>query len=80
MTKRIENKYRSLQADLQEKAETGKLGMSLADYKEVCKLGAELPKHHAVTTVICMVATYFKEAGFMVTMDFDKVNYVIIEV
>lgn len=79
--KNIANKYTELQNDLNMKMATGKLdGMSLSDLYVVCDLGKGLLKHHAVKTIIKNVADYFKKFGFMVTMDFDGINYVIAEV
>lgn len=81
MKENIAKKYTELQNDFEKKISTGKLnGMSLSDLMAVGNAGKELLKHHAVKTVIKNVADYFKKFGFMVTMDFDNVNYVIAEV
>ena len=81
MSENTKNKYQAMHNDLQKKADSGKLGnLSLSDFYSVCDLGKELLKHHAVKTFIKNVADYFKSFGFMVTMDFDNVNYVIAEV
>lgn len=80
MKKTIENKYRKLQADLEKKIDTGKLeGLSVSDILCINGAGKELLKRHAVKTVIKNVADYFKSFGFLVTVDFDNVNYVIVE-
>lgn len=81
MRKNIVNKHTELQNDLSKKMDTGKLdGMSLNDLYIVCDLGQGLLLHYAVKTTIKNVADYFKKFGFMVTMDFDDINYVIVEV
>lgn len=81
MRKNIVNKYTELQNDLNRKMTTDKLdGMSLSDLYIVCNLGQGLLIHHAVKTTIKNVADYFKKFGFMVTMDFDNINYIIAEV
>lgn len=81
MRKNIVNKYTELQNDLNRKMTTDKLdGISLSDLYIVCNLGKRLLIHHAVKTTIKNVADYFKKFGFMVTMDFDNINYVIAEV
>lgn len=81
MKENIAKKYKDLQKDFEEKINTGKLdGMSLSDLMTVGNTGKELLKHHAVKTIIKNVAEYFKKFGFMVTMDFDGINYVIAEV
>ena len=80
MKKTIENKYRKLQADLEKKIDTGKLeSLSVSDILCINEAGKELLKRHTVKTVIKNVADYFKSFGFLVTMDFDNVNYVIVE-
>ena len=80
MKKTVENKYRKLQADLEKKINAGKFGsLSLSDILCINEAGKELLKRHAAKTVIKNVADYFKSFGFLVTMDFDNVNYVIVE-
>lgn len=74
-------KYNALQEDLRNIADTGKMGeLSLSDYRAVCSCGKELLIHHAIKTICKNVADYFKKFGFLVTMDFDNVHYVIAEV
>ena len=81
MTEKIANKYKAIQNDLQKKADTGRLGnLSVSDFDSVCQCGKELLKRHVAKTFLGNVAEYFKQFGFMVTMDFDNVNYVIVEV
>lgn len=79
--KNIAKKYQNMQKDLQKKYVKEDLGnLTANEFCTVCSLGKELLKHHAVKTVIKNVADYFKAFGFMVTMDFDGINYVIAEV
>ena len=74
-------KYNTLQEDIRKKLNSGRLdGLSLSDYWTICNVGKELIIHHAVTTICKNVADYFKKFGFLVTMDFDNVHYVIAEV
>ena len=80
MKKTIANKYIKLQADLEKKINTGRFeSLSLSDLLCINEAGKELLKRHAAKTVIKNVADYFKRFGFLVTMDFDNVNYVIVE-
>ena len=80
MEKTIENKYRKLRADLEKKIDTGKLeDLSVSDILCINGAGKELLKRHTVKTVIKNAADYFKSFGFLVTMDFDNANYVIVE-
>lgn len=81
MTKKIADKYMAMQNDLEHKANTGRLGgLTLSEFDSICDCGKELLKHHCVKTFISKVADYFKQFGFMATMDFDKIHYVIVEV
>lgn len=78
--KNIAVKYQALQSDFEKRMESGKLGnLSLYDFQSVAKIGKELLIKHVSSTFIKNVAEYFKSFGFMVTMDFDNVNYVIVE-
>ena len=80
MKEKIADKYKAMQTDLETKMNTGKIGnLSLSDLYSICDCGKQLLKRHAVKTIIKNVAEYFKSFGFMVTMDFDNVNYVIVE-
>lgn len=80
MVKAIKEKYVKLQEDINKRVTTGKLGnLSLADYFAICKKGQELLERHTCTTCIKNVADYFATFGFLVTMDFNNVNYVIVE-
>ena len=78
---KIERKYRNMQNDLRKKLDSGNLeNLTKASFRSVCAVGMELLKKRVASTVLKEVADYFKAFGFMVTMDFDNVNYVIVEV
>lgn len=78
--KNIAKKYQALQSDFQKKINSGRLGnLTLSDFHAVTVIGKELLKKHVAKTVIKKVADYFQSFGFMVTLDFDRINYVIVE-
>lgn len=78
---KVRAKYIAMQNDMQNMVNTGKLGgLSVSDFDCVCQVGRELLKRHVTSTFIKSVADFFKGYGFMVTMDFDNMNYVIVEV
>lgn len=65
--------------DLHDKAVTGRLGsLTLSEYQCITMIGKELVEKCVASTFIKNVADYFKSFGFMVTMDFDNVHYVIV--
>ena len=74
-----EKRLRDISADLQKKIDTGKIGkLSPSDIYASCDIGKELVAKGVAKTLIKNVADYFKSFGFMVTMDFNNVNYVIV--
>lgn len=76
---KAEYRLREVYIDLFDKMETGELkGFTLSDIRSSCELGKELVAKGVAQTIIKNVADYFKSFGFMVTMDFDNVNYVIV--
>ena len=76
---KAEERLRSISEDLREKIETGKLaGLTQSDVFTSCEIGKELVAKGVAQTFISSVADYFKSFGFIVTMDFNKVNYVIV--
>lgn len=78
---KTERKYWNMQNDLQKKMDSGNIeNLTLASFRSVCAVGKELLRKHVASTILKEVADYFKAFGFMVTMDFDNVNYVIVEV
>lgn len=74
-----EERLRKISEDIGKKIETGKLnGLTQADVFSACNIGKELVAKGVAQTIIKNVADYFKSFGFMVTMDFNNVNYVIV--
>ena len=74
-----EKRLRNISEDIGKKIETGKLnGLTQADVFSACNIGKELVVKGVAQTVIKNVADYFKSFGFIVTMDFNNVNYVIV--
>ena len=74
-----EKRLRDISEDIGKKIETGKLdGLTQADIFTSCEIGKELVAKGVAQTVISKVADYFKSFGFLVTMDFNNVNYVIV--
>ena len=81
MKRTLAEKYNALQKDFNNRVQSGRLGnLSLSDLQGIGLVGMELLKRHTAKTVIENIANYFKHFGFMVTMDFDNINYVIVEV
>ena len=74
-----EKRLRNISEDISKKIETGKLNeLTQADIFSACNIGKELVAKGVAQTVISKVANYFKSFGFLVTMDFNNVNYVIV--
>lgn len=74
-----EKRLRAVSDDIGKKIETGRLnGLTQADIFTSCEIGKELVAKGVAQTVISKVADYFKSFGFIVTMDFNNVNYVIV--
>lgn len=74
-----EKRLRAISEDLQKKINTGKIGkMSPSDIYASCEIGKELVAKGVAQTICKSVADYFKSFGFMITMDFNNVNYVIV--
>jgi hypothetical protein len=74
-----EKRLRDISEDIGKKIETGKLnGLTQADIFSACNIGKELVAKGVAQTIIKKVADYFKSFGFIVTMDFNNVNYVIV--
>lgn len=74
-----EKRLREILEDIGKKIETGKLnGLTESDIFTSCEIGKELVAKGVAQTVIKSVADYFKSFGFIVTMDFNDVNYVIV--
>ena len=74
-----EKRLRKISEDISKKIETGRLnGLTQSDIFSACNIGKELVTKGVSQTVIKSVADYFKSFGFIVTMDFHNVNYVIV--
>lgn len=74
-----EKRLFSVIADLQKKADSGRLGsLTLSDYQCITMIGKELVEKCVASTFIKKVADYYKSFGFLVTKDFDNVHYVIV--
>lgn len=81
MKENIARKYQDLQLDFEKKVNTGKTGnLTLNDLLSIGVIAKELLRKHVASTFIKNIADYFKSFGFLVTPDFDNVNYVIVEV
>lgn len=81
MKENIARKYTAMQEDFEKKVNTGKTGnLTLSDLLSIGVIAKELLKKHVSKTCIKSIADYFKSFGFLVTPDFDKINYVIVEV
>lgn len=74
-----EKRLRKISEDIGKKIETGKLnGLTQSDIFTACNIGKELVARGVAQTVIKNVADYFRSFGFIVTMDFHSINYVIV--
>ena len=74
-----ENRLREVYFDIRNKLETSDLkGLTLFDFQCACELGKKLVEKEVASTVIKEVADYYKSFGFIVTMDFDNVQFVIV--
>lgn len=81
MKENIARKYTAMQKDFEKKVNTGKTGnLTLNDLLSIGVIAKELLRKHVASTFMKSVADYFKSFGFLVTLDFNKVNYVIVEV
>lgn len=80
MSRNIAEKYRNLKRDFVNRIYSGDIGdLSLVDLKIINELLNELIECHSVKTLVKKVADYFKVFGFKVVMDFDRINFVIVE-
>lgn len=84
MKENIARKYIAMQEDFEKKVNTGNTGktgnLTLSDLLSIGVIAKELLRKHVASTFAKNIADYFKSFGFMVTMDFNNVNYVIVEV
>lgn len=76
---KAEYRLREVYTDIYDKMSTGNLrGSTLSDIRSSCELGKKLVEKGVASTCIKNVAEYYKSFGFIVTMDFDNVTYVIV--
>ena len=74
-----ENRLRAISEDVQKKIDTGKIGkLAPMDISAICYVAKELVAKGVASTFITKVADYYKSFGFMVTTDFDNVQFVIV--
>ena len=74
-----EKRLRNISEDISKKIETGKLnGLTQSDVFSVCSISKILVAKGVSQTIFKSVAEYFKSFGFVVTMDFDDVTYIIV--
>jgi hypothetical protein len=74
-----EKRLRDISEDLQKKIDTGKLNeLAPMDVSAICYVAKNLVASGVASTFITKVADYFKSFGFIVTMEFDNVQFVIV--
>lgn len=74
-----EKRLRDISEDLQKKIDTGKLnGLAPVDVSAICYVAKNLVACGVASTFITKVADYFKSFGFIVTMEFDNVQFIIV--
>ena len=74
-----EKRLKLVADDVQKKIDTGKIGkLAPMDLSAICYVAKELVAKGVASTFITKVADYFKEFGFIVTMDFDNIQFVIV--
>ena len=74
-----EKRLNEVACGVQKEIDTGKIGkLSPMDVSAICKVAMDLVAYGVANTFITKVADYFKSFGFMVTTEFDNVQYVIV--
>lgn len=74
-----EKRLREVAEDVQKKIDTGKLnGLAPMDVSAICYVAKNLVARGVASTFITKVAEYFKSFGFIVTMEFDNIQFVIV--
>lgn len=74
-----EKRLRLVADDVQRKIDTGKIGkLAPMDISAICYVAKELVAKGVASTFITKVADYFRDFGFIVTMDFDNIQFVIV--
>lgn len=76
---KAEDRLRKVAEDVQRMIDTGKIGkLAPMDVSAICYVAKGLVASGVASTFITKVADYFKSFGFMVTQEFDNVQFVII--
>ena len=74
-----EKRLRLVADDVQRKIDTGKIGkLAPMDISAICYVAKELVAKGVASTFITKVANYYRDFGFIVTMDFDNIQFVIV--
>ena len=74
-----EKRLKLVADDVQKKIDTGKIGkLAPMDVSAICYVAKELVAKGVSSTFITKVADYFRDFGFIVTMDFDNIQFVIV--
>lgn len=74
-----EKRLCAIAEDVQKKIDTGKIGkLAPMDVSAICYVAKELVAKGVASTFITKVADYYKSFGFMVTTDFDNIQFVIV--
>lgn len=79
LTEKAMGRLTAISDDLQKKVQNGRLGnLTPFDIKTAVLLGKELVKQGITSTINSVVAEYYRHFGCMVTLDFNKINYIIV--
>ena len=79
LTEKAMGRLTNVSNDLQKKVQNGRLGnLTPLDIKTAILLGKELVKQGITSTINSAVAEYYRHFGCMVTLDFNKINYIIV--
>lgn len=79
LTEKAMGRLTAIYDDLQKKVQNGRLGnLTPLDIKTAVLLGKELVKQGTTSTINSAVAEYYRHFGCMVTLDFNKINYIIV--
>lgn len=76
---KAEERLREVADDVQKMIDTGKIGkLAPMDISAICYVAKNLVAKGVASTFITKVADYYKSFGFMVTTDFDNIQFVIV--
>jgi len=79
LTEKAMGRLTAISDDLQKKVQNGRLGnLTPFDVKMAILIGKELLKHGMTSTINSAVAEYYRHFGCMVTLDFNKINYIVV--